>query len=90
MRVAATFSGFKVWEGRSDIAIVAAHKVGGEQVCTAAARIARILCPIPIVQRQIRIDLAQKRFETVYQLAMPYQEAGAAMYTSTPAKWAFL
>ena len=39
----------------------------------------RILCPVPIVERQLGVHLPQKSFEAVHDLAVPRHELGRTM-----------
>ena len=64
------------------------HEISIEQIDrtdVAAANIAvgdlaRIVLEVPVMQRQLRVDLPQKLLETVSDFAMPWQELRTAMH----------
>jgi len=78
--VARLYAGIRIVEASRqprlpNVAVGIPQEVGSEKR-------ARVCCPVPVVQGELRVDAPQQRLESVDELAVPRQECWAAVHVS--------
>jgi hypothetical protein len=78
------FGRLEVVEQVTYVTGVVVHELGREQRCSWAGGHARVGGPVPVVQRQLRVNLAQQRLEAVDDHPVPRDEARTPVDVQRP------